>query len=116
MVIRYLEVLKFSANYIFFEAQSDKGFSGREEISAAVSAKLNRSWNSRVLTRYDLEGNGDLRNLGLNLTYNCECFTLSTDINRQFYKDRDIRPSDSIMFKLSFKTLGDVKVGKDIIN
>ena len=99
--------LKFSANYIFFEAQSDKDFSGREEISAAVSAKLNRSWNSRVLTRYDLEGNGDLRNLGLNLTYNCECFTLSTDINRQFYKDRDIRPSDSIMFKLSFKTLGD---------
>ena len=108
--------LKFSANYIFFEAQSDVDFSGREEISGTISTKLNRSWHSNINSRYDLDGSGDLRNLGMNLTYDCECFTLSTTINRQFYRDRDLRPSDSIMFKLSFKTLGNVQVGKDDIN
>jgi LPS-assembly protein len=108
--------LKFSANYIFFDPQSDANFSGREEISGVISAKLNRSWESHISSRYDLDGNGDLRNLGINLTYNCECFTLSTTVNRQFYVDRDLRPNDSIMFKLSFKTLGDVHVGKDNIN
>jgi len=108
--------LRFSTNYIFFEAQSDVDFSGREEISGAISTKLNRSWHSKINSRYDLDGSGDLRNLGMNLTYDCECFTLSTTINRQFYRDRDLRPSDSIMFKLSFKTLGDVQVGKDDIN
>jgi len=101
--------LVFSSNYIFFEPQSDGEFSGREEISSTISAKLNRFWKSNISSRYDLQGNGDLRNLSLNLTYECECFTLSTSINRQFYQDRDLRPSDSIMFKLSFKTLGDIQ-------
>ena len=101
--------LVFSSNYIFFEPQSDGEFSGREEISSNISAKLNRFWKSNISSRYDLQGDGDLRNLSLNLTYECECFTLSTSINRQFYQDRDLRPSDSIMFKLSFKTLGDIQ-------
>jgi LPS-assembly protein len=103
--------LRLSANYIFFNNQSDTEFSGREEISGSVGAKLNRFWRSSFSGRYDLEGNGEMRNLALNLVYECECFTFSTTISRAFYEDRDLRPNDTILFKLTFKTLGDVQTG-----
>jgi LPS-assembly protein len=105
--------LKMSANYVFFDAQNDTEFSGREEISGGVSAKINRFWKSSFSGRYDMEGEGDLRNLALNLKYECECFTFSTTISRQFYEDRDLKPNDTILFKLTFKTLGDVQTGFD---
>ncbi len=108
--------LRIATNYIFFDAQNDADFPGREEISGSISTKLNRFWRSSFASRYDLVGNGDFRNLNLNLTYDCECFTLSTTINRQFYKDRDLKPNDSILFRLTFKTLGDIRTGLDSNN
>ncbi len=101
--------LKLSTNYVFFDSQDDSEFSGREEISGNVAAKLNRLWRSSFAGRYDLEGEGGLRSLALNLTYECECFVFSTTLNRQFYEDRDLQPNDTILFKLTFKTLGDVQ-------
>ncbi|HJO86318.1 MAG TPA: LPS-assembly protein LptD, partial [Rhodospirillales bacterium] len=101
--------LKLSTNYVFFDSQDDSEFSGREEISGNVAAKLNRLWRSSFAGRYDLESEGGLRSLALNLTYECECFVFSTTLNRQFYADRDLQPNDTILFKLTFKTLGDVQ-------
>ncbi len=103
--------LRLSTNYVFFESTSDADFSGREEISGNLSAKLDRYWRSSFVGRYDFQGDGDLRNIGVNLTYECECFTFLTSIARQFYSDRDLRPTDTIMFRLSFKTLGDIRTG-----
>ncbi|MBT3991665.1 MAG: LPS-assembly protein LptD [Rhodospirillaceae bacterium] len=103
--------LRMSTNYVFFDSQNDAEFSGREEISGAVSAQLDRFWRSSISGRYDLQDDGDLRNIALNLVYECECFTFSTTISRQFYEDRDLRPNDTILFKLTFKTLGDVQTG-----
>jgi LPS-assembly protein len=108
--------LKFGIDYIFFESQGDTDFTGREEISGNISAKLNRFWYTSVASRYNFEGDGDLRNLGINLIYDCECFTVTTSFNRQFYKDRDVRPSDSILVKFNFKTLGDIQTGLNSAN
>jgi LPS-assembly protein len=100
--------LRLSASYIFFNSHNDTEFPGREEISGVVSAKLNRFWSSKFGTRYNLEKEGELRSLNLNLTYECECFTFDTQLRRDFYEDRDLRPDNTILFKLTFKTLGDV--------
>ena len=102
------DALKLSANYIFFSPQNDQ-FLGREELSGSLLTKLNRNWSSKLLGRYDMKDNGDLRNFSINLNYECECFLFSTSFNREFFQDRDIKPSNTILFKLSFKTLGDVK-------
>ena len=56
-----------------------------------------------------MKDEGDLRNFSINLDYECECFLFSTSFNREFYQDRDIKPSDTVLFKLTFKTLGDVQ-------
>jgi len=103
--------LRLSTNYVFFESTSDADFSGREEISGNISAKLDRFWRSDLAGRYDFKDDGDLRNIAVNLTYECECFTFSTSFNRQFYSDRDLRPNDTIMLRISFKTLGDIRTG-----
>jgi LPS-assembly protein len=47
----------------------------------------------------------------LKFTYECECFNFSLSFTRTFYEDRDIKPSDAILLRLTFKTLGDIQTG-----
>lgn len=103
--------LRIKSDYVFFERQQDLEFGGREELSGSLVGKINRYWKSSFSGRYNLENSGDLRNIALNLTYECECFKFSTTVRREFFEDRDIKPNDSILFGLSFKTLGDVQTG-----
>jgi LPS-assembly protein len=103
--------LNLHTNYVFFDRQEGSEFGGREELSGQVTAKLDRLWRAAFSSRYDLEGDGDWRSVGLNLTYECECFTFDISLQRQFYEDRDLKPSDSIFFRLTFKTLGEVHTG-----
>ncbi len=103
--------LRLFSEYVFFDRQENSEFGGREEFNGSLSSQINRNWRSSISGRYDLEGKCELRNIGMNLTYECDCFVFSTTINREFFEDRDVQPSDSILFRLTFKTLGDVKTG-----
>ena len=103
--------LNLQTNYVFFDRQEGSEFGGREELSGQVAARLDRLWRTAFSTRYDLEGDGDLRSVGLNFTYECECFIFDISLQRQFYQDRDLKPNDSIFFRLTFKTLGEVRTG-----
>ena len=103
--------LQVKSDYVFFQRQQGLEFGGREEVSGSLVGKINRYWKSSFSGRYNLENSGDLRNIALNLTYECECFTFSTTLRREFFEDRDIKPNDSVLFRLSFKTLGDVQAG-----
>ncbi len=102
--------LRVSADYVFFDRQVGSEFSGREELSGNITAKLDRMWSSSISGRYDAS-NKEMRNFGLNFTYECECFVFSASIRREFYEDRDIKPNDTFLLKLTFKTLGDVQTG-----
>ena len=102
--------LRLSTNYLFFEAQQNSEFGGREEVSGSISSKLTRLWRSSFSGQYDLQDK-ILRSMAFNVTYECECFTFSTIFRRDFFEDRDLKPSDTILFQLSFKTLGDVHTG-----
>lgn len=102
--------LRLTSNYLFFDRQQDSEFPGREELSGDVTAKLDRFWRTSLSGRYDAS-NSELRNIGLNFTYECECFVFSASIKRDFYEDRDIRPNDTFLLKLTFKTLGDIQTG-----
>ena len=72
---------------------------------------MTRFWKGRVSGVRDLTGQGAQRSLGFNLTYEDECLTFSTDLTRSYYEDRDLKPTDAIMFRVTFKTLGEVKSG-----
>ena len=105
------ELLRLSTNYVFFERQEGSEFAGREELSMSLSSQMTRFWKGRVSGVRDLTGQGAQRSLGFNLTYEDECLTFSTDLTRSYYEDRDLKPTDAIMFRVTFKTLGEVKSG-----
>ena len=49
-----------------------------------------------------------MRSAGLGLTYEDECLVFSTNLTRTFFEDRDLKPTDAILFSVTFKTLGEV--------
>ena len=99
-----------NTNYILFDRQAGSEFPGREEINLSLSSRINRFWRTSARATRDLSTN-DMRSIGFNLTYEDECLVFSTGITRTFFEDRDLKPTDAIVFSLSFKTLGDVSTG-----
>lgn len=100
--------LRFNIGYIFLDRQQESEFTtSREEYRTAVEARLNRYWRSSVSAVYDGEAN-ESRSYEMSLIYEDECLVFDTTLSRSFYEDRDLVPSDSILFRVMFKTLGEV--------
>ena len=84
----------------------------REQVQGFVTAQLTPEWSIGAGFLRDLAapqgGDKELRH-GLNLAYEDECFLFTTELARSFTEDRDVRPTTSLMFRLTFKTLGRVQ-------
>ena len=112
-----LGVPKFllSVNYLSIDQQNlidildpEDEFRDREEISLGFSSQATERWRFGASTRRDLTtGGGSLRH-GAFLNYEDECFLFQVDYSRTFTQDRDVKPSDTILFRVVFKTLGEV--------
>lgn len=103
--------LRLSWNYVFFDRQQGSEFAGREEISMSVRSQLSRHWSAKFSGVRDLADGGGMRSLGLDLTYEDECVVFSVDLRRTFFVDRDVEPTDAILFRVTLKTLGEVGTG-----
>ncbi len=105
--------LAVSANYIFVDTAQGSEFAGREEISGSVSSQINRNWSSSFSARHDIEED-DLRSLGLSVVYEDECVKFTTQLSRSFFRDRDLEPSDTVLFTVVLKTIGEISTGTSI--
>lgn len=101
----------YSANYVFFDRQEGSEFRGRKEINYSIGGDITDNWRTNFSGVRDLSDNGGQRSTGLNFIYEDECLEFSTQISRTFYQDRDLRPTDAVMFRVLFKTLGEVSSG-----
>ncbi len=99
--------LKLVSNYTFIDPQEGGEFAGREELTNALSSQFSRYWRGTIRSTQDLAAE-EVRSLNLDLTYEDECFLLSSAFSRTFFEDRDLRPEDAITFRILFKTLGEV--------
>jgi len=97
-----------NTNYISLEGQENSQFSGREEINFVVNSKFNRFWLGDLNMARNVATN-EMQSIGLNLIYEDECLMFTTSIGRNFSKDRDIKPTDLIVFRLMLKTLGETQ-------
>ena len=96
-------------DYLFVSEEAGTGeFGDREEISGGLSYRISNYWRLNANARRDLTADGGFISYGGGLTYEDECFILDTTLNRSFTRDRDLEPTDSIFFKLTFKHLGEV--------
>lgn len=107
-------LFRVSLNYLFIEQQtitdfvstSDE-FKDREELSVGLASQISKLWSIGMSTRHDLEEDGGSLNRNAYLQYEDECFTFRADFTRNFTRDRDVRPSDTILFRFALKTLGE---------
>jgi len=102
---------RVDTNYAFLDRQEDDEFSGREEVRVSLSSQFDRYWRGNFAAVRDLTGNGQMRSVSLALIYENECCAFTTTASRSFFEDRDLEPSDSIVFRVLLKTLGEVKTG-----
>lgn len=99
--------LRISTSYVFFDTQEDSEFEARQEVRAGVSAKLNRYWRTNGSFVYDVEAD-EKRSIGAGLTYEDECLVFTASYRRNFFRDRDVEPDNTILFRVLFKTLGEL--------
>jgi LPS-assembly protein len=85
---------------------SANDLASREELRLSGSAELTKFWSMTAHSRRDLTTDGGSINHGLGLTYEDECVVFSSQYDRTFTVDRDVRPASTIYFKVSLKHLG----------
>jgi LPS-assembly protein len=100
-------LLTVGGTYIFFDSTGAPELPQREEAALSASSQFDPFWRARASTRRDLSND---RNLGmtLGLTYEDECLILDTIFRRTTYRDRDLAPDTALIFRITFKTIGDV--------
>lgn len=96
---------QFSGSYSFVGATSQ--FVEREELALAFSTQITDHWSMQVTTQHDLAAGQALRHTGL-LRYQDECIIFDILGARSFFRDEDVKPSDSVLFRIKFKNLGEV--------
>lgn len=110
-----IPMFRLHASYSYFEAQQGSEFAGREELLLGFTSQINRYWRTEFSSRQDI-AEDEMRRIGLGLVYEDECLVFSTQLQRNFFADRDLRPEDSIFFQVTFKTLGDFQSGTTTLN
>jgi len=106
-------VINYSTNFVFFDRQEGSEYDGRKEINYSLSSEITDTWRTGFSAVRDLSANGGQRSMRLNLIYEDECLVFDASLSRNFYLDREIRPTDAIIFRIVFKTLGEVATSVD---
>lgn len=99
---------RISSNYTFVRDSLDPSATAIEELSLSVNNQFNDYWSTSLTTLQDLsEGGGSLSH-SAGLTYEDECFIFAGRYLRTYTQSVDVSQEDSFLFKLTFKTLGEV--------
>ena len=83
-----------------------------KEIHLAARAEFDDHWSGRIFGRRDLQDNSDAGtiNSGFSFQYEDECFIFDSSFTRSFVHQTDVNATDTIFFRLTFKTLGEVTI------
>jgi LPS-assembly protein len=105
--------LEFTSSYIFIKDPDQAGeITDREELFAALQSQITENWGVSFSTRRDLTPGGGTLEYTAGFRYSSnECLIFTAEFRRRFTEDRDLRPSDSIFFRVILRTLGEVKTG-----
>lgn len=94
--------LTFTASYL--SLQNDPVFASREEVVASAMIDLHKNWAFNTGVRRDLEID-QLTSLGAELIFKNECVNISGVVNREYTRDREVKPDTRYLLRVSFKNL-----------
>ena len=95
---------RYSLGATYLSIQKDPIFASREELSSYGSVNVTPNWTLKLSARNDLQID-QMTGMGSEIIYNNECLNISNVINREFTRDRDVKPSTSFLIRVSFKNL-----------
>lgn len=102
--------LRLGVGYTFLERSTQPSLAfDVEQVSTYVSANVTQNW--RVQLR-DIRGVGEDSGLligGASLVYEDECIIAGVDISRRRVGNRDDPPDDTILLRVVFRNLGEIK-------
>jgi len=103
-----LDTLRINTNYVHFtdDAGSEE-FDERKEFYFQAQRQFSQYWSGSAYGRFDVDQSDPLE-YGIGFVYEDECFIFDGRIRRTFYQDQDLGESDEFLFRLVFKTLGEV--------
>lgn len=105
-----VDALNMDVGYTQLAAQPSKNLEARDEISGTLRAKLSRHWSTRLNGTRDIKTDTQ-RTIGVEATYEDECFLFSAGYIRRNYDDSDLNAQNVFLFRIFLKTLGDFKTG-----
>jgi LPS-assembly protein len=98
--------LRFNVGYINLDEPAIAF--DRNEIVGDVHFKVNDRWTLNTGGRRDLGNQKSWIDNHVGATYENSCFYLNLGIKRDYTRDRDIAPSTSYLFQVSFKNFGNI--------
>lgn len=99
------KALRLDLDYVFFDKTQE--FPDREEMWLSLSSQITEAWGARVYTRQDLTDGGGTLSYGGEVTYHCDCMDFTVQYRRNFTRDRDIPPTEALIFRITLKSLGE---------
>ncbi len=82
-----------------------------EQIRLSLSSKFTDYWSGLIGTTKELGKGGGMLLQEVGLSYEDECFTFNTTLQKSYYHDRDMHPGVTVMFRFLFKNLGAFQQG-----
>lgn len=101
--------LRFNSRYTFARDNLQQGASAIEELALGVSSQFSEHWSGSLNTLQDLRKDGGSLSHGARLVYEDECFIFDGRFTRSYLRSVDVQEEDSILLRLTFKTLGEVE-------
>jgi LPS-assembly protein len=108
--------LNISGGYTFLVPDSsiipERVFQGYNQIFGTLNAQITRCWSFKLFFTQNFSAFFQSRKLldkGIGVTYQDECFTFQLNVQRSFYRLKDLRPGWVVDFNILFKNLGGLK-------
>ncbi len=94
----------FTVSSSYLSLKNDPTLSNKEEINGTLGINMTKEWMWGVGATRDLEL-GRLSSASTSLTFQNECIYVTNSFGRNYTFDRDIKPSTTYMFRVSFKNM-----------
>jgi LPS-assembly protein len=109
------DLLRLTTSYIFVKTSGTPANpNSTEEIFTALSSRFSQNWSVAVSHRHNLGVNGGAIRTDVGVTYEDECVVIGLDFANDNTQDRDFKKGLAVVFRLSLKTIGDIKFNTDV--
>lgn len=95
---------RFTMSAAYLSLQNDPVFATREEISGLATVNLNKNWSTGFTAREDLQLR-QVTNIGGELNFKNECVNVSGVVNREYTRDREVKPATKYLIRFVLKNL-----------